>query len=810
MHSANDASASRHRSDPTVLKTSKQQRPNNSTTSAFWPRKKQKPNTDDRQRLSTASTAIESLDTGQTSPHGRESDVEALRNDIRAGALLAELFSGDETKVLKSVLETQPLLGQFLSKGLGRKAADTGSSLAQNFPGRKDQEAEQTGRLQLQTRPKTDLSQDPVTTRQINGFVRRHKFVTEQCFEQYSTAQPRAFEKDVYDYARDLKLRKQAAKVAVREARKMCGEVNYDSDESRLDEDEVDDSESGVAGLPSLIPPKPLTLPAASQAPSDADDGTTQAVNQTKRKHDTAEDQSKKKRKLDEGPALQEQTTEHDNSENTAGNALTATEAKADGTVGLIASITAESSKDGAEDQAQAGRAERNCGVDGAAAQKKDDKSSHNQAAKSLHSNSQLGSNNHPQDDANGHATTIETRKRTEEKTGKVIDKPQKSVEELRKVLQKNLVSVRKTSKELDLVLEQVKGREMNAMDLQNIKKGIKCGDVRKEDLLQTVDDLIAADPSLGSNESPSSTAWRTLTKDLAQKRQDSWNSGPNSQLDLINQARMENEEEKNLVQLLTALNEKKQSSNNWTAEQLLLAYENGSVTIQGFGSILTAMRKNSPIDIGAFTDINQAHVCIAGSMGIVEGVEARRLATNTSESDDSDDGMDEEEEGVEEEDKRVDEGGEGSDEDGDNRRIKSEEGHGNHNTVVQGQNNHAEASKPVLPKQPQAPISNNVETVPAKSDDELLRLYRNGEMDWRDGLRILSRRFSDTKGQMSFLAMDIQNMLRKISSYTGSRPFDPQRACSRKSIKSVNAMIKERMKGQEADKENLPNSGFR
>ncbi|KAL8968484.1 MAG: hypothetical protein Q9183_002440, partial [Haloplaca sp. 2 TL-2023] len=745
MPSANDASASRHTSDFMASKMFEQQRPNKTTT-AVCPRKTQKPRTNGQQTLSTASTAVASPHTGQISPHERESDVEALRNDIRAGALLAELFSGDEAKALNSVLETQPLLGQFLSRGLSRKDADTAPSLAQSFSIGKDQEAEQTGRLQLQTRSKTNLSQDPATTKQINRFVRRHKFVTEQCFEQYTTAQRRAFERDVYDYARSLKLRKQAAKVAVREARKICGEVDYDTDESRLDEDEMDDSESSVIGLPSSISLKPLPLPAASQIQSDANDVTTQAMNQAKRKLDSTEDQSNKRSKPDEGPALQYQTVEHHDNGATAGNALTVTQAKADQTANPIARATAESSGDGQEDNAGEGRAEQNSESDGVAAPEANNEASPNHVTKGINSNSQIDNNNHSQHGADGHPTNFETRNRIEEKHKEETSKPQRSIEELKSELQSKLASVRKMDMELDLVFERRQDQEIDAPHLQNIRNGMKLAGIRKDNLLQIADELVAIDPTLGSTQSPSSTAWKTLIDDLALKRQESWNDGPNSQLDLMNKARTRNEVGKNIAHLLAALNEEKQSNNNWVAEQLLLAYQEGSVTVKGFSSILSTVRQNDPSGLDIFKHMHQTNMDVPGCMSIVEEVTAKYQAVNAGESGESDDGSDEEDETVDEENETVDEGDEGADEEeDDSREIKSEEGHGNHNTALQGQNNLAEASNPVVFHQPWAPISKEVETAPAKSDDEVLRLYRKGEMRWHDGLQILGHRYSDS-----------------------------------------------------------------
>ncbi|KAL8866699.1 MAG: hypothetical protein Q9174_006144, partial [Haloplaca sp. 1 TL-2023] len=619
------------------------------------------------------------------------------------------------------------------------------------------------------------VSLDAVATKQINRFVRRHQFVTEQCFEHYSTSQRRAFERDVYDYARSLKLRKQAAKVAVREARKICGEVDYDTDESRLDEDEVDVSEPRVIGLQASISSRPLALPVAFQVPADANGETTPAISQAKRKLDPAEDQGSKRRKIDEELAPQDQTTGHDNSDAIASNPLTATEAKAHGTADPIARANVEPSRDAHENHAPAGRAEHIFEPDGAAARQVNDETSPKHGSKGIISNSQGDSNNGPHDNSNGHGTAVETGRRTEEKpTQKMVTLP-KTSEMLKEELWKNLERVRKLDWELDLVLEPLKNREISATGLQNIKNVMKNTKSRRHDLVRTVDKLIAADPSLGTmNSHPNAASFKTLIEDLARKRRESWNDGPNSQLDLMNQTRMRREMDKNVVQFLTALNEKKQSDADSLAGQLLRTYEDGTATVHGFGSILTTMQSCSVHGDLAF--INSASIDVQKLMGLVEqsagAKKVHKCCLGGNEEDEGDDeedegndGEDEGNDGEGEGDEQEDEGGnaeDGADDDKDgNRQIKSEEGHGNHNTLTQGQHNHAEASTPLVSRQPRAPISNKS----AGSDDELLRRYQTGEIDWHDGLRILGKRHSDN-GQMSAAAIHLQVMLGKVSSY--------------------------------------------
>ena len=82
----------------------------------------------------------------------------------------------------------------------------------------------------------------PVLLKHINRLARRHVFLTEQSLTKYTTSQRRSYERDIYDYARAATLPKAQAKMAVVYARRLCGEEEYDSDNSSLDDDEVDDS----------------------------------------------------------------------------------------------------------------------------------------------------------------------------------------------------------------------------------------------------------------------------------------------------------------------------------------------------------------------------------------------------------------------------------------------------------------------------------------------------------------------------------------------------------------------------------------
>ncbi|MCJ1247026.1 hypothetical protein MMC30_004237 [Trapelia coarctata] len=88
---------------------------------------------------------------------------------------------------------------------------------------------------------------DKASLKQVNHFVRGHTFI-QISLSGHTTSQRRAFERDVYDYARGLGLQRREAKREVLKARGFCGEFAYDSDVSMLG-DEVDDTAQLLAAL---------------------------------------------------------------------------------------------------------------------------------------------------------------------------------------------------------------------------------------------------------------------------------------------------------------------------------------------------------------------------------------------------------------------------------------------------------------------------------------------------------------------------------------------------------------------------------
>ena len=90
----------------------------------------------------------------------------------------------------------------------------------------------------------------PSIAKQMNHYIRKHPFF-EKSLATFSTSERRQFERNVYDFARGLGLKKSEARRHVIKAREFCGEEQNDSDSSSY-EDEIDDSRSILEALSSL------------------------------------------------------------------------------------------------------------------------------------------------------------------------------------------------------------------------------------------------------------------------------------------------------------------------------------------------------------------------------------------------------------------------------------------------------------------------------------------------------------------------------------------------------------------------------
>ena len=93
----------------------------------------------------------------------------------------------------------------------------------------------------------------------MNVFVRRHSFIYMSTIK-FSTSDRRAFQRDVYDYARGIGLGTADATHEVLKARQFCGAKDVDGNDSSL-ENEVNDSEAISSKLESQVensPTKPI------------------------------------------------------------------------------------------------------------------------------------------------------------------------------------------------------------------------------------------------------------------------------------------------------------------------------------------------------------------------------------------------------------------------------------------------------------------------------------------------------------------------------------------------------------------------
>ena len=90
----------------------------------------------------------------------------------------------------------------------------------------------------------------PSITKQINHYIRKHPFF-ERSLAVTVKSERRQFERNVYDFARGLGLKKSEARRHVVKAREFCGEQQSDSDSSSF-EDEIDDSRFIMETLSSM------------------------------------------------------------------------------------------------------------------------------------------------------------------------------------------------------------------------------------------------------------------------------------------------------------------------------------------------------------------------------------------------------------------------------------------------------------------------------------------------------------------------------------------------------------------------------
>ena len=112
----------------------------------------------------------------------------------------------------------------------------------------------------------------PSITKQMNHYIRKHPFF-EKSLATFSKSERRQFERNVYDFARGLGLKKSEARRHVVKAREFCGEEQYDSDSSSF-EGEIDDSRLILETLSNLD--KSAAVPMAIDLPTRQVDSSDQ------------------------------------------------------------------------------------------------------------------------------------------------------------------------------------------------------------------------------------------------------------------------------------------------------------------------------------------------------------------------------------------------------------------------------------------------------------------------------------------------------------------------------------------------------
>ncbi|KAL8876565.1 MAG: hypothetical protein Q9198_005269, partial [Flavoplaca austrocitrina] len=164
-----------------------------------------------------------------------------------SGQVKQEYSAEDQSKATQLIQQIREAkrLKVAESSTMPRKEASRGLSSTEEEIDAKLEEA-----MDLSVFRNADQKPDPTRQKQISLFVRRHKFIMEQSLGTYTTTQRRAFERDVYDFARALGFSKARAKASMLGARTFCGEEAYDTDDTRLDDDEIDDSSNVLVSLP--------------------------------------------------------------------------------------------------------------------------------------------------------------------------------------------------------------------------------------------------------------------------------------------------------------------------------------------------------------------------------------------------------------------------------------------------------------------------------------------------------------------------------------------------------------------------------
>ncbi|KAL8706971.1 MAG: hypothetical protein Q9201_000019 [Fulgogasparrea decipioides] len=515
---------------------------------------------------------------------------------------------------------------------------------------------------------------DSTLSKKINHIVRRHKFFTEQSLSTYTTLLRRAFERDVYDFTRALKLTRSQAKTAVVCARRLYGEESYDSDNSRRDDEEVDHPAAVLIEGPALVGLPPPATPAVPsiQIEMTSQNGVLQKEAGRKRANSWKDDHYDKKRRTNDDSngddSLKEGQDDTYAAEDTTQPPERRRESEAPKEQPGMYTNTAHSmvhhrAPPIAEDSHVALSSISECiAVNGlsnedhqsgrfvqkAQNQKKiTGEDGHyqgpteNAPAAKVDSDPPAASPNNTQKVAEKRGMPVETGQRdvqehslTADQISQIIAGRKKRVDQLLEKLFTEGETVSQTGNEIDMVLKSFNDRSLTAADLEHIRGGMKSVKMTRLAVIAILDELSAVDPKLTVVDScPSRKVWANLGRDLSKTAEDKnenegAEAGEESQeyaVEELDQRRKRNEERKMVGELLTKLLALKET--NCVAAEILEMYAKGTITVITFDPILQALSGDRAETTTIFKLLKGWQVDIAGVMDNIHSSNAEWMA---------------------------------------------------------------------------------------------------------------------------------------------------------------------------------------
>ncbi|KAL8725477.1 MAG: hypothetical protein Q9181_006408 [Wetmoreana brouardii] len=615
---------------------------------------------------SQVATKDQQLSSAVESPRKRKwnTSESAEANDKLAALMLANLLGLDsETKVVPD--------GQKLSSVVGppRKRKANAS--------RAGEDDDRLAALMLANLLSDANKQrlDATMNKKNNHFVRRHELFTEQSLSTYTALQRRAFERDVYDFARALKLTKSQAKRAVVSARRLYGEEEYDSDNSTLDDEEADHPVTPLIEGPALIGLPPPATPVIPSIQNEMISQNWLLQNEARRKRakNSSDEHCDKKRRTsgdsNNDGSLKQGQDDACAAENTSQPSECRRESEPpkeqsgmytntahsvvhhhpspigeDSRVALSSISERHAVKGLSNEDHQSGRV-----VQKAQSQiEMTGEGGYHQgpienapAAKEADPDPPAASPNNPQRVDEKHGMPVETSQRdaqedilTADQISRISAGSKKRVDQLSEKLFTELEAVSRTGNEIDMVLESFNERSLTTADFEHLRGGMKSVQMTRMAVVATLDELSAVDPELTVvNSCPSRKLWANLGRNLTKTPEDKEKSkgaqaNEESQeraVRELNLRRIRNEEKKRVGDLLTKLLALKNS--NPVAAEMLELYAKGTITVMRFDFIIEDLQEDDAKATAIFERLKEWQVDTAGVMENVHSINAEWTA---------------------------------------------------------------------------------------------------------------------------------------------------------------------------------------